>query len=275
VELCKKNNVGERCMDYTISNKEAWEEAFNNRSEGWGDDIVYRIKNEEFPFIVKDLAIELVNHDFKNKTVAQFCCNNGRELLSIMKFGASSGIGFDIAENMVAVANNTAMKLDVNCKFVATDILKIDEHFYDRFDYIFVTIGALTWFKDLSGFFEKVSLCLKQGGNLFINEMHPITNMLAASGEENYDEEALNKLAYSYFRKEPWIENTMCYMSDKVLSKTFCSYSHTMSHIINSIYQNGMHVCKMSEFDYDISGMFGQLNNKGIPLSYILVSQKS
>ena len=262
-------------MDYIISNKEAWEEAFENRYKGWGEDIVYRLKNEKLPFIVKDLANELVNYDFKNKSVAQFCCNNGRELLSIMKFGASSGIGFDIAENMVAVANNTANELDVNCKFVATDILKIDEQFYDSFDYIFITIGALTWFRNLSSFFEKVSLCLKQDGKLFINEMHPITNMLGACGEENFDEEAPNKIVYSYFRKEPWIENTMSYMSDKVLSKTFYSYSHTMSHIINSICQNGMQVSKMHEFDYDISGMFGQLNNKGIPLSYILVSQKS
>lgn len=262
-------------MDYIISNKEAWEEAFENRYKGWGEDIVYRLKNEKLPFIVKDLANELVNYDFKNKSVAQFCCNNGRELLSIMKFGASSGIGFDIAENMVAVANNTANELDVNCKFVATDILKIDEQFYDSFDYIFITIGALTWFRNLSSFFEKVSLCLKQDGKLFINEMHPITNMLAASGEESFDEEALNKLAYSYFRKEPWIENSMCYMSDKVLSKTFCSYSHTMSHIINSICQNGMCIKKLMEFDYDISSMFRQLNNKGIPLSYVLVSQKS
>lgn len=262
-------------MDYIISNKEAWEEAFENRYKGWGEDIVYRLKNEKLPFIVNDLANELVNYDFKNKSVAQFCCNNGRELLSIMKFGASSGIGFDIAENMVAVANNTANELDVNCKFVATDILKIDEQFYDSFDYIFITIGALTWFRNLSSFFEKVSLCLKQDGKLFINEMHPITNMLAASGEESFDEEALNKLAYSYFRKEPWIENSMCYMSDKVLSKTFCSYSHTMSHIINSICQNGMCIKKLMEFDYDISSMFRQLNNKGIPLSYVLVSQKS
>ncbi len=67
-------------MDYISSNKEAWEEAFEKRSEGWGEDIIYRLKNEGIPFIEKVLADELNNYDFLNKTIAQFCCNNGRKL---------------------------------------------------------------------------------------------------------------------------------------------------------------------------------------------------
>lgn len=263
-------------MDYISNNKKAWEEAFNHRREGWGEDIGYRLKNEEFPFIEKDLANELVNYDFKNKTIAQFCCNNGRELFSFMKFGASAGKGFDIAENMISFANNTAKELGVNCTFIATDILKIDKQFYNSFDYIFVTIGALKWFKDLSMFFRKVSLCLKQGGRLIINEMHPVTNMLGVNGEENYDEKVPNKIVNSYFREEPWIENDgMGYMSGIAYkSETFCSYSHTFSHIVNSICKNDMGVSKILELNYDISGLFGHLNNKGIPLSYILIGQK-
>ena len=165
-------------MDYINRNKEAWEEAFKNSAEGWwGDDIEYRLKNEKYSFIEKVLVDELITYDFKNKTIAQFCCNNGRELLTFMKFGASSGIGFDIAENMVFFANNTAKELRVNCTFIATNILEIDEQFHNNFDYIFVTIGALTWFQDLAEFFQKVSLCLKQGGRLIINEVHPVTNI--------------------------------------------------------------------------------------------------
>lgn len=264
-------------MDYISSNKEVWEEAFEHRCEGWGEDIIDRLKNEEVPFIEKVLSEELTNYDFSNKTIAQFCCNNGRELLAIMKLGASYGVGFDIADNMVSFANNTAKQLGVNCIFIATDILKIDEQFHNQFDYIFITIGALTWFQDLSQFFQKVSLCLKQGGHLIINEMHPVANMLGMYGEENYDEAVPEKLVNSYFRKEPWIENSgMGYITGKPYeSKTFYSYSHTFSHIFNAISQNGMHIKKLSEFDYDISGSFAQLDNKGIPLSYILVSQKN
>ncbi|WP_242841795.1 hypothetical protein [Clostridium beijerinckii] len=44
-----------------------------------------------------------------------------------MKFGAKQGVGFDIAENMVFFANETAKKAKTKCLFVATNILDIDE----------------------------------------------------------------------------------------------------------------------------------------------------
>jgi predicted RNA methylase len=77
----------------------------------------------------KALVEELINFDLKGKTIAQFCCNNGRELLSLYKMGAVYGVGFDIAENQISFANMTAKKLQMNCTFIATDILNIVSRF--------------------------------------------------------------------------------------------------------------------------------------------------
>ena len=264
-------------MNYIESNKMAWEEAYDNRKNGWGEDIVAQIKKDGYPFLEKVLIDELRNFDFKGKTIAQFCCNNGRELLSLFKMGAECGVGFDIAENMVSFANSAAMDLQMNCSFVATDILKIDSRYHGAFDYIFVTVGALTWFEDLNAFFSKVSTCLKDGGYLIINEIHPVTGMLAMEGEENFDASTPNKLVYSYFRQDPWIEsNGMGYMSDssKDYKRTFYSYSHTFADIMNEIIDNGMQINKLLEFESDFTGSFCSLSDKGIPLSYILISQK-
>lgn len=263
-------------MNYRSKNKEAWEEAFDHRANGWGKDIIERLHKEPFPFIEKVLIEEIKDYNFKSKIIGQFCCNNGRELLSLMKLGAAKGVGFDIAENMIQTANATVKELDMNCSFIATDILEMDSVYYDKFDYLFITIGALTWFQDLSRFFYIVSLCLKKGGKLIINEMHPVTNMLGTYGEEIYDEINPNKLVYSYFRKEPWIENSgIGYISGKTYdSKTFISFSHSFSDIINSIINNHMNIRKMKEYDYDISELFGHLDHTGIPLSYVLVSEK-
>ena len=41
-------------MSYIEKNKEAWEEAFENRDPSWGIDIVQRIKTEKFPFLEKE-----------------------------------------------------------------------------------------------------------------------------------------------------------------------------------------------------------------------------
>lgn len=263
-------------MDYIKSNKEAWEEAFEHRAPGWCEDIIKRIQEESYPFLQKELVDELSAFDFKNKTIGQFCCNNGRELMALMKFGAEKGVGFDIADNMVAWANNISKKININCKYVATNILEINQEYHNSFDFIFITIGALTWFKDLSAFFDIVFLCLKEGGMLIINEVHPVINMLAFEGENNFDVNSPNKLVNSYFRNEPWIENSgMGYMCNKAYdSKTFCSYSHSLSTIINSMVCNNLITIKLKEFDHDISGSAQNLSGCGIPLSYILIARK-
>ncbi|MDK2968654.1 MULTISPECIES: class I SAM-dependent methyltransferase [Lacrimispora] len=262
-------------MNYILKNKEAWEEAFDHRQTNWGEDNYKLLLNEKLPFFCPDLALELNNMDFKGKEVAQFCCNNGREILSLMQLGAKSGVGFDIADNIIKQAEVTAEKAGIgNCKFVACNILDIPEVYNDSFDFIMFTVGAITWFEDLNSLFRKVSDCLKLGGILLIHDFHPFMNMLPMPGEPDYDEQHLDRLKYSYFRKEPWIENDgMGYMSDQYNSKTFTSFSHTISDVINSIIQAPMRVMKISVFNYDV-GLSDVYNEKGYPLSYILKAQK-
>ena len=88
---------------YIEGNKAAWEEAFDKRDASWGADITERIKKEDYPFFEKEMVDILRNLHTEGKTIGQFCCNNGRELLSLVKSGkAAQGTGFDIAENQVA-----------------------------------------------------------------------------------------------------------------------------------------------------------------------------
>jgi ubiquinone/menaquinone biosynthesis C-methylase UbiE len=182
-------------MDYKYHNKLAWEEAFDHRRQNWGDDNYKRLINEELPFLNADVISELKQLDLKGKTIAQFCCNNGRELLSMMQLNPSYGAGFDIAENIIEQAKDTARKANIaNCDFIATDILEIDESYHNKFDFIFFTIGAITWFQDLSLLFKKAADCLSSGGFMLINDFHPFMNMLPLPGENEFDEVNLNIL---------------------------------------------------------------------------------
>jgi len=262
-------------MSYIDSNKEAWEEAFENKRLNWGDDNHLRLKREYLPFFNDDMKKELEGIDFSHKTVAQFCCNNGRELLSLMKLGANDGVGFDIAENIIGQAKATAQKAGIhNCAFTACNILDIPESYDNQFHFIFFTIGAITWFKDLSLLFQKAERCLKPNGLLLINDFHPLMNMLSLPGDEGFCADDPNRFSNSYFQKEPWIENNgMGYMSIEYKSKTFTSFSHTMSDIVNSLSENGMKTIKLNEYDYDI-GMTDVYNGRGFPLSFILIAEK-
>ena len=85
-----------------------------------------------YPYFEKEMAAVLQNIDTEGKTVGQFCCNNGRELLSLVKSGkAAQGIGFDIAENQVVFANEKARELNLPCTFEAVNVYDIDERFKD------------------------------------------------------------------------------------------------------------------------------------------------
>lgn len=261
--------------NYIRQNKEAWEEAFEHRRPGWGESDHEILADGGLPFFCPDAAKELKAIDFRGKTIAQFCCNNGRELLSLMRLGAKDGVGFDIAENIIAQAVDTANKAGIeNCRFVSCNILDIPEQYCHCFDFIMFTIGAITWFEDLNGLFEKVSCCLKPGGVLFIHDFHPFMNMLPIPGEPDFDEAHLNRIAYSYFRREPWIENGgMGYISGQYASKPFTSFSHTMSAIINAVSGVGLRIVKLNEYDYDI-GLSDLYDKKGYPLSYLLTAEK-
>jgi len=218
----------EKAMDYIKTNKAAWEEAFDNRKPNWGDDVHLRIKGGRYALFDSDFKEEIESIDFRGKAVAHFCCNNGRELLSLIHdSGAEYGVGFDIAENILEQAKETALKAGIeNCEFECCNILEIPDSYHNRFDFIIFTIGALCWFQDLNLLFDKAGQCLKSGGTVLINEGHPVAMMLSFPGEDGYDADNLNRFTNSYFKSEPWIGNDgMGYMSIEYESKTFTDYS--------------------------------------------------
>jgi SAM-dependent methyltransferase len=262
-------------MSYIDSNKDAWEEAFDHKKPGWGDDNWQRLQNDPNSFFDPVVVRELDKVNFTGKTVAQFSCNNGRELLSVMTRGARLGIGFDIAENVLAQARETADKAGIACEFVQGDILEMPTTYNNTFDFAIITIGAMCWFRDLGAYFSVISRCMKKGGTLLIHESHPICNMLAYPGEDDYNEDDPHRFAYSYFREEPWLESGgMGYLSEQYDSaKTFASFSHKISDILNGLAKNGMILRQFDEYDYDL-GLGDIHDHKGLPLSYLLLAEK-
>lgn len=263
-------------MDYIKANKEAWEEVFPKHQAGYQMDIAAKISESGSNFLNEDTVKELATIDLKDKRVAQFCCNNGRELLSIMKLGAGSGVGFDIADNFIAEANGLARKLNYPCEFVAANIYEINNTYQNQFDLLFITIGALCWFQDLDRFFQKAAMVLKDNGIVLINEQHPFVEMIPRDGEADFDPNHPKNIVYPYFRDYPWIDNNgMDYVGGTVYpSKTFTSFAHPLSSIFNALIHNGIDILKFQEYDYDISNGFQNLNGEKIPLSYILLGKK-
>lgn len=262
-------------MDYIKSNKAAWEEAFDQKTGYYAKDVVATIQSQVDAYIEQPMIDFLNKEKLFDKVIGQFCCNNGRELLSIAKRGIKKGCGFDLATNMVDFGNECAKKLQYPVSFVQSNILEIDKKYYNQFDYVIITVGALCWFKDLMSFFEVVQNTLKKGGKVIINESHPVVNLLATKTENAFIIGHEKELVYDYFKVEPWENESMGYISEnKKLSNKFLSFSHSMSSIINAVSANALKIETFDEFDYCIAGLVPHLNHQGIPLSYLMVATK-
>jgi SAM-dependent methyltransferase len=226
-------------------------------------------------FLEPELVDALRGIGVAHKSVAQFCCNNGRELLSVVRMGAEHGTGFDIAENFTEEGRRIARSAGLAADFITTDIHAIDETHGDRFDVMVITCGALTWFADLEPFFEKVALVLRDGAAIVIHEKHPFTDMVALPKEDGFDVDCPERVVYSYFKEEPWVESDGAdYIGGTTYeSKPFTSFSHTYGSIISAMARNGLMIESLQEYDRDICSAWKHLDGRGIPLSYLMVAR--
>ena len=262
---------------FTEANRDAWNEVIPIHQKTREINLKERFKEKGFSCLDELEISKLQQLSLKGKKVAQLCCNNGREVLSIINMGAESAVGFDISDEAIKEARELAEISKLKCSFIRTDVYDIGEEYYDIFDLVYISIGVLNWLPDISKFFNIASKLLKKDGMLFIYEMHPVAFMFASEGEEGFDSENPLKLCYSYFKKEPLVLNKGIDYVGKTTyqSKTNYEFSHSLSDIFNSILQNGISIKEFSEYEHDISWVFEHLEKeKMLPLCYILIGKK-
>lgn len=259
------------------ANREAWNEAIQKHQQARGDELRDGFARKGFSILDETITEKMKQLRIKGMDAAQLCCNNGRELLSMINLGAKSGVGFDLSDGAIKEADELAAIAGANCKFVRTDVLEIGPEYNDSFDFIYISIGALTWLPDLGGFFKIVSRIMRKNGTLLIYEQHPFTSMLAAPDEKEYDEKHPMQVAFSYYRTEPWSNDTGIDYVGKTTykGKEAFSFTQKLSDIFNAIIESGISIMEFLENDHDITGGWGHIEKeKKIPLCYILVGRK-
>jgi SAM-dependent methyltransferase len=258
--------------DYIQKNKQAWEQSFEHRTQAFDRRTEDGLLHNPEGFFSNELKIELKRHGGPNARLAQLCANNGRETIASLALGFQEAVGFDLAENMVAYANELAKRLKRNAVFHAADVLTLHQANHGSFDVVLVTVGALTWLEDLNAFFRAAKSLLKPEGTLLIEDMHPFVNMLACKDEEPFDKAVPTKPVYDYFIKRPWGDvDSMTYMTDDAYqTKDFTSFAHTMGDIVSACAKAGLIVSSLREFPTDRSDSFSHLDHAGLPLTYLL-----
>jgi ubiquinone/menaquinone biosynthesis C-methylase UbiE len=255
--------------EYIQANRAAWNQAAPIHAEHNLEKLLHDFKIPGFTClddIKKGIPDEI---GLAGKDVAQMCCNNGRELLSLRNMGAGRCVGFDLADAFIEQGRSLASSAGIDCEFVCSSVNEIPRGYDGGFDLVYITVGALGWMPDLNDLFAVVKRLLRPGGWLLIYEMHPMLDMFDAEAEDSFP------LRHSYFKSEPYAEEGgLDYYGNKEYHSLMSYwFHHKMSDIIQGCLNNRLQLVSFQEYDHDVSSVFKGMEKQAVrpPLSYTLV----
>jgi SAM-dependent methyltransferase len=203
------------------------------------------------------------------KDVAQVCCNNGRETISLRNLGARRAVGFDQSAAFLAQARELNAIAGQDCLFVECDANAIPQEHKGQFDLVVITIGVFGWMPDIQRFMRSACGLLRPKGQLLVYEEHPVANMFEVRSERPM--EAVN----SYFKRHPFVERRAIVYDDTPPPDVNVHYwfVHPLSAVITAIIGCGLTIEVFQEFSQNISStVFDALEKPEpiLPLSYLL-----
>jgi 2-polyprenyl-3-methyl-5-hydroxy-6-metoxy-1,4-benzoquinol methylase len=223
------------------------------------------------------IELELLG-DVKEKSILHLQCHFGLDTMSLSRLGAKV-TGVDLSPVAIAEANKLKNELNLDTKFIISDVYSIDEKLNSKFDVIYTSYGVIGWLPDLQKWAKLISHFLKPGGKLILIEFHPVVWMFSSD---------FTKIEYAYFNEETIIENSIGTYTDPnaPIEDQSVNWNHGLSEVFQALLNNGLHIdhfeeynhspydcfqntIKISEGKYQIKG----LENK-LPMLYSVVAQK-
>ncbi len=269
-----RNYSRKRRREFTAANREAWDQVAAVHGEINQARLVEAFSKPGYSTLARHIVDRLDEIGVQGKSVAQLCCNNGRELLSLKNLGAGRCVGFDASSAFIDQARELAnVSGHTDVEFVTTDVYEIPSEKTGPYDIVMTTIGVLSWMPDLSGLFDVMAHLTRPAGHLLIEETHPVVLMY-----EEGKGDAPSYLKYSYFKQDPWEETTSLdyYARTEYRSKPHYSFQHTLSDIVMAGIDADFELRHFTELDYDISRFCADLERAEArpPLGMTMVWQK-
>ncbi len=203
---------------------------------------------------LNEIELELLG-DVKGKKVLHLQCHFGQDTISLGRIGAEV-TGVDFSDTAINEARKLATELNSNAKFVCCDIYDLPNHLNDSFDIVFTSYGTYGWLPDLNKWAAVINQYLKPGGIFVMADFHPVVWIF---------DDKIEKLAYSYFKSEPIIEETTGTYADKDadLHITSVGWNHSLSEILTPLLNNGLVLKSFQEFDYSPYNCFQNMVEVG------------
>ena len=240
---------------YTHKTLASWDEAAALHAQ-INQHLIHDVQDPSFNHLDDALNRLLGASNLTDKSVVQICCNNGIDLLSVKNKGAGYCLGIDGSAEFIkqATAYAYAAKQD-DIEFACHNIYALPNSLHEKFDCAFMTVGVINWMPDLADFFNACASLLKPGGEIFLEEIHPILGMYE-EGEPSY-------IHASYFNKNPHKdENGLDYFTGNAYSaKENYWFQHTIADVLTAAIQAGLTLTNFMELPYNLGNFCADLES--------------
>jgi SAM-dependent methyltransferase len=183
--------------------------------------------------------------DVKGKKILVPLGSNGRKAIPLSILGARATI-IDIAEENRRWAVETARAAGTPLDYIVADFMTYENvSFHEHFDMILAEGGILHYITDLDPFFTKLHRFLKPGGELVLNDFHPLRKYVKFDGQGkpfldgDYFESAFHKGPVAYEDNFPEAER-------KDFPQCLLRF-WTLAEIISAIARSGLFITSFQE----------------------------
>ncbi len=184
--------------------------------------------------------------DVSGKSLLHLQCHFGMDTLSWARRGAIV-TGVDFSARAIAIAQDLAKKLNIEAKFIISNIYDLPQNLNGYYDIIFTSYGVLCWLSNLEKWANIIAYFLKPDGIFYIVDGHPIANMLDSESNGQL------KIVYSYFNVGPVkFDFPYTYTDGETCLSNSVSYEwfHSIGEIITSLIKSGLEIQFLHEFSF-------------------------
>ncbi len=224
--------------DYKQINKKLWnEKVASHLSSDFYDMESFLAGNSS----LNPVELDLLGH-VEGKKILHLQCHFGQDTLSLARLGAEV-TGLDLSDQAILAAEELAKKLNLDAKFICTDVYNTPESLNAQFDMVFTSYGTIGWLPDLNAWAAVIKRVLKPGGQFVFVEFHPVVWMF----DYNFE-----KVGYNYFNDGPVEEMTEGTYADREaeISNNSVSWNHSLGEVFTALLNEGFHINSFQEYDY-------------------------
>jgi SAM-dependent methyltransferase len=226
--------------EYHEINRKGW----NRRTEAHCGHPGYRV--EEFlngKETLHPLELEEVG-EVHGKRLLHLQCHFGLDTLSWARRGAQV-TGVDISDLSITRADELKARVELEARFIRSDIYDLPQVLAEQFDIVFTSYGALWWMSDIRRWAEIAARFVKPGGIFYIAEIHPASQML--DGDK--------KITEPYFHQQggPEIyrdETDYCDRSVKI--EVEYGWRWSLGDVVSALIQAGLTIEFLHEFPFGV-----------------------